>query len=45
VVTDQAGFIGIGASLQQAAAKARKRGFEPVTEFGAPYCEAGSVAG
>ena len=45
VVTDQAGFIGIGALLQQAAAKARKRGFEPVTEYGTPYAQAGAVAG
>ena len=45
VVTDQAGFIGIGALLEQAAAKARKRGFEPVTEFGTPYGETGAVAG
>ena len=45
VVTDQAGFVGIGTLLQQAAAKARKRGFEPVTEFGTPYSGAGAAAG
>jgi hypothetical protein len=45
VLTDHAGFVGIGALLRQAAAKARQRGFEPVTEFGAPYSDAGAVAG
>ena len=33
------------ALIRQAAAKARKRGFRPVTEFGAPYSEPGAVAG
>jgi len=45
VMTDHAGFIGISALLRQAAMTAKKRGYEPVTEFGAPYSEAGAVAG
>jgi CubicO group peptidase (beta-lactamase class C family) len=45
VVSDHAGFLAIGALLRQAAAKAQKRGFRPVTEFGAPYYELGAAAG
>ncbi|MGO9729929.1 MAG: esterase, partial [Mycobacterium sp.] len=45
VLTDHAGFVGISALLRRAAVKAKKRGFEPVTEFGAPYSEAGAAAG
>lgn len=45
VLTDHAGFIGISALLRQAAVKAKKDGFRSVTEFGAPYSEAGAVAG
>jgi len=45
VATDHAGFVLISALLSRAAAKARKRGFQPVTEFGAPYSESGAVAG
>jgi CubicO group peptidase (beta-lactamase class C family) len=45
VMTDHAGFVGIYALIRQAAAKARKRGFQPVTEFGAPFLEPGAVAG
>ncbi|MEE6176556.1 serine hydrolase domain-containing protein [Mycobacterium sp. 050134] len=45
VLTDHAGFIGISALLRQAAVKAKKHGFGSVTEFGAPYSEAGAVAG
>ena len=45
VVTDHAGFVVIGALLRQAAAKARKRGFRPVTEFGAPFSEPGAAVG
>jgi CubicO group peptidase (beta-lactamase class C family) len=45
VMTDHAGFVGIYALLRQAAAKARQRGYRPVTEFGAPYSELGAVAG
>uniref|UniRef100_UPI003F9B822E serine hydrolase n=1 Tax=Mycobacterium sp. TaxID=1785 RepID=UPI003F9B822E len=45
VLTDHAGFVGISALLRRAAVNAKKRGFEPVTEFGAPYSDAGAVAG
>jgi CubicO group peptidase (beta-lactamase class C family) len=45
VMTDHAGFVGIYALIRQAAAKARKRGLRPVTEFGSPYSEPGAVAG
>ncbi len=45
VLTDHAGFIGISYLLRQAAVNARKDGFEPVTEFGAPYSEPGAAAG
>ena len=45
VMTDHAGFVGIYALIRQAAARARKRGLRPVTEFGAPFFEPGAVAG
>jgi CubicO group peptidase (beta-lactamase class C family) len=45
VMTDHAAFVGIYALIRKAAEKARKRGFEPVTEYGAPYFEPGAVAG
>lgn len=45
VMTDHAAFVGIYALIRQAAAKARKHGFQPVTEFGAPFSEPGAVAG
>jgi CubicO group peptidase (beta-lactamase class C family) len=45
VMTDHAAFVGIYALIRQAAAKARKRGFQPVPWFGAPFFEAGAVAG
>lgn len=45
VMTDHAAFVGIYALMRKAAAKARKRGFEPVTELGSPYREPGAVAG
>jgi CubicO group peptidase (beta-lactamase class C family) len=45
VMTDHAAFVGIYALIRKAAAKARKHGFRPVTEFGAPYSEPGAVAG
>ena len=41
VATDHAGFVGIYALIRKAAEKARKRGFQPVTEFGAPFFEPG----
>ncbi|OIN77886.1 serine hydrolase domain-containing protein [Mycobacterium malmoense] len=45
VMTDHAAFVGIYKLIRQAAAKARKRGLQPVTEFGAPFPEPGAVAG
>ncbi len=45
VMTDHAAFVGIYALIRQAAAKARKRGLRPVTEFGAPFREPRDVAG
>lgn len=37
VASDQAGFVGITAVVRACAAEARRRGFEPVTEFGSGY--------
>jgi CubicO group peptidase (beta-lactamase class C family) len=37
LVTDQAGFVATAALIRRGAAQARRRGFQPVTEFGAPY--------
>lgn len=45
VMTDHGAFVGIYALMRKAAEKARKRGFQPVTEFGAPFNEPGAVAG
>ncbi|CAM4079055.1 Putative penicillin-binding protein PbpX [Mycobacterium basiliense] len=45
VATDHAGFVALYALIRQAAAKARKRGYQPVTGIGAPYSEPGAVAG
>jgi CubicO group peptidase (beta-lactamase class C family) len=47
VLTDQAGFVATAALIRRGAVEARKRGFEPVTEFGAPYALklSGVVAG
>jgi hypothetical protein len=44
-MTDHAAFVGIYALIRQAAERARKRGFQPVAEFGAPFSEPGAVAG
>ncbi|WP_236147268.1 serine hydrolase domain-containing protein [Mycolicibacterium sp. CH28] len=47
VAADQAGFVATAALVRRGAAAARKRGFEPVTEFGAPFAarSSGVVAG
>lgn len=47
VATDQGGFVGTAALVRFGASEARKHGFTPVTEFGAPYETAarGAVAG
>jgi len=46
VLTDQAGFVATAALIRHGAAEARKRGIEPVQEFGAPFTpdESGVVA-
>ncbi|AQT80399.1 esterase [Mycolicibacterium litorale] len=47
VVTDQAGFVATAALVRRGAAAARRHGFQPVTEFGAPFAPraSGVVAG
>lgn len=45
VVTDHAGFVATATMLRWAAARARKHGYERVTELGAPFPESGAVAG
>jgi CubicO group peptidase (beta-lactamase class C family) len=45
VLADHAGLATLGNLIRQAAQRARKRGFQPVTEFGAPFSEPGAVAG
>ncbi|MEY8016721.1 serine hydrolase domain-containing protein [Mycobacterium servetii] len=45
VMTDHAAFVGIYALMRQAAARARKHGFAPVPEFGAPYSQPGAAVG
>lgn len=39
VVSDQAGFVATAALIRRGAAAARRNGFTPVTEFGAPFTE------
>ena len=45
MLLDMASFVPLGALIRQDAARARKRGFEAVSEFGAPFAEPRSVAG
>jgi CubicO group peptidase (beta-lactamase class C family) len=45
LVLDHSGVATLGNLLRLGVAKARNRGFRPVTEFGAPFCEPGAVAG
>ena len=45
VATDHAAFVGLYALIRKAAAQVRKRGLQPVTEFGSPFSEPGAVAG
>jgi hypothetical protein len=44
VVADQAGFVGTAALVRSGAAAARRNGFTPITEFGAPYPDRASAA-
>jgi CubicO group peptidase (beta-lactamase class C family) len=39
VVSDQAGFVATAALIRRGVAAARRNGFTPVTEFGAPFTE------
>ncbi|BBZ44573.1 esterase [Mycobacterium parmense] len=45
VATDHAAFVAIYQLMRQAAAKARKHGLRPVTEYGAPYYQPGAATG
>jgi CubicO group peptidase (beta-lactamase class C family) len=45
MLLDMASFVPLGALIRQAAAGARRRGFEAVDEFGAPVAEPRPVAG
>jgi CubicO group peptidase (beta-lactamase class C family) len=45
VAVDQVAFIALDALIRWGVARARKRGFEAVTEFGAPFTEPGAAAG
>jgi hypothetical protein len=45
VLIDPVGIAATAAMLRRGAADARKRGFERVVEFGAPFPEPGAVAG
>lgn len=45
VVADHAGFVATGALLRRGVARARKDGFRPVADFGAPFTEPGEAAG
>lgn len=44
-LTDHAAFVGIYKLIRQAVEKVRKRGLQPITEYGAPFSEPGAVAG
>ena len=45
VMTDQAGFVGTAALIRAGVARARRSGFEPIGEFGAPFAVSKSIAG
>jgi CubicO group peptidase (beta-lactamase class C family) len=45
LVLDHTGLVTLGSLVRRGVALARKRGFRPVTEFGAPYPVPGAVAG
>jgi hypothetical protein len=45
LVLDHSGVATLGNLLRVGVARARKRGFRPVTEFGAAFSELGAVAG
>jgi CubicO group peptidase (beta-lactamase class C family) len=45
VLADHVGLATLGNLIRQAAQRARERGFQPVTEFGAPFSEPGAAVG
>ena len=45
VLTDQAGFVGLGALLRRSADRARRGGFDAVPAFGAGFRASGAAAG
>jgi CubicO group peptidase (beta-lactamase class C family) len=45
VLADHVGLVATSALCRMGAAAARKDGFERVADFGAPFAEAGAVAG
>nr|VTO95808.1 Beta-lactamase [Mycobacterium riyadhense] len=45
LVADHVGLATLGNLIRQGVARARRRGFERVSEFGAPFAELGAVAG
>ncbi|BCQ09324.1 esterase [Mycobacterium heckeshornense] len=45
VVVDHAGFVAMGAMLRRGASLARRRGLQPVPDFGAPFPRPGAAAG
>jgi len=45
VVMDHAGFVLTSGLIRRGVAEARKRGFDTVADFGAPFFEPGAVAG
>jgi CubicO group peptidase (beta-lactamase class C family) len=45
LVLDHSGVATLGNLLKLGVGKARKRGFEPVTEFGAPFSEPDAAVG
>jgi CubicO group peptidase (beta-lactamase class C family) len=45
LLLDHTGVATLGSLVRRGAALARKRGFRPVTEFGAPFSEPGAAVG
>lgn len=45
LLLDHSGLATLGNLVRQGAGRARRRGFDPISEFGAPFSEPGAVAG
>jgi CubicO group peptidase (beta-lactamase class C family) len=45
VLSDHAGFVGTAALIRRAVSLVRVRGFEPISEFGAPFDVSKPIAG